>query len=186
MDFVIPEHQKGKYANLDKVIIRYQSKPGMLIRILQEAQEIFGHLSILLQTYISQKLDIPISTINSVVSFYSLFSQEPRGKHVISVCLGTACYVKGAQDVLNAVMEELQIKEDETSMDGLFTLKSARCIGACVLAPVITINDEVFGKVSAEDVPAILRRYKKAHSHGSPAKAHEKPSGGRHDDTFSR
>ncbi len=176
MDFVIPEHQKKKYANLDKVIKHYQSKPGMLIHILQNAQEIFGYLPILLQTYISQKLDIPISTINSVVSFYSLFSQEPRGKHVISVCLGTACYVKGAQDVLNAVMEELQIKENETSMDGLFTLKSTRCVGACVLAPVMTIDDEVYGKVAAEDVPAILHRYKKANWHGLPSDTHERPS----------
>ncbi len=171
MHLVIPEREKEKYSRLDDVIERYSAKQGMLIRILQQAQEIFGYLPIELQTYVSQKLDIPISTINSVVSFYSLFSQEPRGKNVISVCLGTACYVKGAQDVLNAVMEELQIKEDETSMDGLFTLRSTRCIGACVLAPVMMINDEVYGKVTAEDVPAILHRYKKASRHGSPSSA---------------
>lgn len=185
MHFALPEHEKEKYKKLDTVIKRYQTRQGMLIHILQNAQEIFGYLPIELQTYISQKLDIPISTINGVVSFYSLFSQEQRGKHVISVCLGTACYVKGGQDVLNAVMEELQIKEDETSMDGLFTLKSTRCVGACVLAPVMTIDDEVYGKVTAEDVPAILHRYKKATRHGLPSAAHERPSGGKHDDTRS-
>ena len=133
----------------------------MLVRILQKGQDIFGYLPITVQSYIADKLDLPISTVNGVVSFYSLFSQEPRGKYIVSVCMGTACYVKGAEDILNAIKDELQVREDETSMDGLFTLRSTRCIGACGLAPVITINDDVYGRVRPDDIPGIMHQYKK-------------------------
>lgn len=148
---------------LDEIIDRYKEQEGMLIRILQKSQDIFGYLPIEVQARISEKLNIPISTINGVVSFYSLFSQEPRGKNTISVCLGTACYVKGAQEILNAIKEELQIDVGETSMDKLFTLKATRCIGACGLAPVITINDEVHGRLTPADIPSVLYPYIKTH-----------------------
>lgn len=163
MDFLIEKNEKDLYNKLDNVIEKYKNQKGMLIRILQKGQDIFGHLSVNVQSYISEKLDMPVSTINSVVSFYSLFSEEPRGKYVVSVCLGTACYVKGAQEILNAIKDELQVKEDETTMDGLFTVQSTRCIGACGLAPVITINDEVYGRISPDDVPGIMHQYKKTH-----------------------
>lgn len=157
------KQQKELYLKLDKVLDDYKGQKGRLIRILQKGQDIFGYLPVEVQSYISDKLDIPISTVNGVVSFYSLFSQEPRGKYVVSVCLGTACYVKGAQEVLNAVKDELQVKENQTTMDGLFTLRSTRCIGACGLAPVVTINDEVYGLVSPDDIPGIMHKYLKEH-----------------------
>ncbi len=163
MKFTIAEDEKHKYKQLDKIIAKYKEEEGMLIRILQKSQNVFGYLPIKVQTYISDRLDIPISKVNGVVSFYSLFSQEPKGKYTIGVCMGTACYVKGAQEVLEAIKKELQIDVGETTMDGLFTLQATRCIGACGLAPVITINDEVYGRLSPADIPGILYKYIKTH-----------------------
>lgn len=154
---------RQKYHKLNQVIEKYRDEKGLVIRILQKAQDIFGYLPLAVQTHISRELDIPIATINGIVSFYSLFSENPRGKYVIGICLGTACYVKGAQDIIGAVKEELQIDVDETSMDQLFTLKTTRCIGACGLAPVLTINDEVYGRLTPDDVPGILHPYIKTH-----------------------
>lgn len=150
-----------KYSSLDKVIERYSSEQGQLIRILQEAQEIFGYLPEEVQTYIAGKTNIPVSEINGVVTFYSLFSTDPRGRYGINVCLGTACYVQGAQGILEDFRRDLQLKERDTSEDGLFTVKSTRCVGACGLAPVITVNDEVHGRASRKDVARILRKYRK-------------------------
>lgn len=163
MDFIINDQEIELYTKLDAVIDEYKAEKSRLIRILQKGSEIFGYLPVNVQSYISYKLDIPISTVNGVVSFYSLFSEEPRGKYVVSVCLGTACYVKGAHEVLNAIKDELQVKEDETTPDGIFTLLSTRCIGACGLAPVVIINDEIYGEVSPDDVPGILHKYVKLH-----------------------
>lgn len=163
MNLTIKDQDKELYSKLERVINDYKGQQGRLIRILQRSQDIFGYLPVEVQTYISAKLNIPISTVNGVVSFYSLFSQEPRGKFVVSVCLGTACYVKGAQEVLNAIKDELQVKEDETTMDGLFTVKSTRCVGACGLAPVVTVNDEVYGLVTPDDIPGIMHKYLKQH-----------------------
>ncbi|SHH68429.1 NADH-quinone oxidoreductase subunit E [Caloranaerobacter azorensis DSM 13643] len=163
MDLKIEKNLEVKYKKLDEIIEKYKKQKGMLIRILQESQDVFGYLPMEVQTYISDKLNIPISTINGIVSFYSLFSQKPQGKYTIGVCLGTACYVKGAQEVLEAIKKELQIDVGETTMDGLFTLKATRCIGACGLAPVITINDEVYGRLTPSDIPAILYKYIKTH-----------------------
>lgn len=161
MEILIRENDKQKFQKLDKVITRYNVEAGMLIRILQEAQNIFGYLPADVQSYIAKELKLPISTINGVVSFYSLFSQEPRGKYIIRVCMGTACYVKGAQEILNAIKEELAIDVGETSVDKMFTLKATRCIGACGLAPVITINENVHGRLSPADIPSILYQYTK-------------------------
>jgi len=159
MEWEISRQDEEKYEKLDLVINKYKQEEGMLIRILQKAQEIFGHLPIEVQSYVSHKLDIPISTVNGVVSFYSLFSEEPQGKYTINVCMGTACYVKGSQEILKTIEEELHIKEGETTLDKLFTIKVARCIGACGLAPVITINDKVYGRLSPADIPGILHSY---------------------------
>lgn len=161
MEVLIRENDKEKFQKLDRVIARYKFEAGMLIRILQEAQDIFGYLPADVQSYIAKELKLPISTINGVVSFYSLFSQEPRGKYIIGVCMGTACYVKGAQEILNTIKEELAIDVGETSMDKMFTLKATRCIGACGLAPVITINENVHGRLSPADIPSILYQYTK-------------------------
>lgn len=163
MGIRIEKTQKENFEKLDHIIERYKKQEGMLIRILQKSQDIFGYLPAEVQARISERLNIPISTVNGVVSFYSLFSQEPRGKYTISVCLGTACYVKGAQEILNAIKEELQLDVGETTMDKLFTLKATRCIGACGLAPVITINEEVYGRLTPADIPSTLYPYIKTH-----------------------
>jgi len=162
MEVKVEDFEKENYQKLDEIIDRYKDQEGMLIRILQKAQDVFGYLPIKVQSYISEKLDIPISTVNGVVSFYSLFSQKPKGKFTINVCMGTACYVKGAQEILNTIKGELHIDVNETTLDNLFTLKATRCIGACGLAPVITINDEVYGRLTPADIPSILHSCIKA------------------------
>ncbi|MBM7855609.1 NADH-quinone oxidoreductase subunit E/NADH-quinone oxidoreductase subunit F/NADP-reducing hydrogenase subunit HndA [Desulfohalotomaculum tongense] len=162
MEVDIEKYEAENFRKLDKIIAQYKEQRGMLIRILQKSQEVFGYLPLKVQAYIAEKLDIPISTVNGVVSFYSLFSQEPQGKYTVSVCLGTACYVKGAQEILEAIKKELQIDVGETTMDNLFTLKATRCIGACGLAPVITINDDIYGRLTPADIPSILYKYTSA------------------------
>ncbi|MBR6071804.1 MAG: NAD(P)H-dependent oxidoreductase subunit E [Acholeplasmatales bacterium] len=127
-----------------------KKKPGPLMPTLHKAQEIFGCIPLEIQKIISKELNISISTINGVVTFYSRFSTEPKGKHIVGVCLGTACYVRGSQDILDAVSKELEIGVGETSKDGQFTLQATRCLGACGLAPVFTIDDEVFGNANKD------------------------------------
>ncbi|MCT4597261.1 MAG: NAD(P)H-dependent oxidoreductase subunit E [Vallitalea sp.] len=161
MEIPIDNTETNQYKKLDAIIQKYKDTNGMLITILKDAQDIFGYLPMKVQSYISQKLDIPISTINGVVSFYSLFSEEPTGKYTIGVCLGTACYVKGASDIMEAIKEELGLDVGETTSNGMFTLKATRCIGACGLAPVITINDDVYGRLSPSDIPSIIHKYTK-------------------------
>ncbi len=150
-----------KYRQLDEVIERYGQQEGQLIRILKEAQDIFGYLPEEVQTYIAGKLDIPVSEVNGVVTFYALFHTEPRGKYGINVCLGTACYVQGAQGILEESRRQLGLQEGDTSADGLFTVKSTRCLGACGLAPVLTVEDEVYGKFRRQDVARLLRTYRR-------------------------
>ena len=122
-----------------------KKKPGPLMPTLHQAQEIFGCIPLEIQKIISKELDISVSTINGVVTFYSRFSTEPKGRHIVGVCLGTACYVRGSQEILDAVSKELEIGVGETTKDGEFTLQATRCLGACGLAPVFTIDDTVFG-----------------------------------------
>lgn len=161
MEITIDKNEIEQYKKLDDIILKYKDSNGMLINILKKAQDTFGYLPMKVQSYISEKLDIPISTINGVVSFYSLFSQEQTGKYTIGVCLGTACYVKGASDIIEAIKEELGLDVGETTSNHLFTLKATRCIGACGLAPVITINDDVYGRLSPSDIPSIIHKYTK-------------------------
>lgn len=160
MDIDGSEMQSG-FRKLDHVIEVYGQKPGQLIRVLQGAQEIFGYLPEEVQTYIAGKMNLPVSEVNGVVTFYSLFSTQPIGKNAINVCLGTACYVQGAAGVLEDFRRELELKDGDTTEDGLFTVKSTRCIGACGLAPVLTVNDHVHGKLSRKDVSKILRKYRR-------------------------
>lgn len=156
------EELDEKYAALDRVIDRYGADRGHLIRILQEAQEIFGYLPEEVQSYIAGKMELPVSEVNGVVTFYAIFATKPRGRFSINVCTGTACYVQGAQDILDDFRRDLGLAGDsDTTGDGLFTVKSTRCIGACGLAPVVTVNEEVHGKLTRKDISRIIRAYRK-------------------------
>lgn len=149
-----------KCKELDAFIDGLDTTEGALIEILHKAQAIFGYLPPQLQLHIARKLGLPGSEVFGVVSFYSFFTMKPSGKHVISVCMGTACFVRGADKVLQKLKDELAIDANETTEDGLFTLKDVRCIGACGLAPVVTVGDKVFGRVTADDVDNILSQYR--------------------------
>ncbi|MDH8677958.1 NAD(P)H-dependent oxidoreductase subunit E [Fusibacter bizertensis] len=154
------EHADEKLKALDAFIIEQDAKEESLIAILHKAQDLFGYLPSELQLYVSRKLDIPAAKVYGVVSFYSYFTQSKRGKHTISVCMGTACFVKGIEKVMHEFSEQLNIKSGENSADGLFTLKDVRCIGACGLAPVVMIDDKVFGHVKPGDVSNIIAEYR--------------------------
>lgn len=146
-------------AQLDVFIDEYRYKKGGLIPILQIAQGLYGHLPEEVLRHIAKQLDKSYSEVAGVVSFYSFFSTQPRGKFVVRVCLGTACYVRGGKQVLTAFKKELGIEVGETTEDGLFTLEIARCFGACGLAPAIMINDDVHQRVKPSKIRSILASY---------------------------
>lgn len=150
-----------RYQALDELINKYRNTPGALIPVLHQAQQIFGYLSEDVQIKVAEGLNLPLSEVYGVITFYSFFSTKPRGKYTIGVCLGTACYVKGAAQILQTVKDELGIEMDETTDDGLFTLTVTRCLGACGLAPVMMIGDDVYGRLTPERVPEILNSYRK-------------------------
>ena len=127
--------------------------------ILQKAQEIYGYLPLEIQEMIAENLNISSSIVYGVVTFYTQFSTVPKAKYSISVCLGTACYVKGAGDILDKIKEILKIKEGETTSDGKFSIEACRCIGACGLAPVMKINEDVYGRLTPEMIPEIISKY---------------------------
>ena len=149
-------------ARLKACIARYADDPGAVMPVLQEAQEIYGYLPIEVQTMIAEGLNVPVDEVYGVSTFYSQFALSPKGKYHISVCLGTACYVKGSGDVLNKLSEELGIDAEECTLDGRFSLTACRCIGACGLAPVMTVNDDVYGRLTSAEIPGILAKYKEA------------------------
>ena len=146
-------------ADLKRVISELKDTAGALMPILQHAQEIFGYLPIEVQTMISDETGIPLEKIYGVATFYSQFSLQPKGQYRISVCLGTACYVKGSGDIFKKLEELLGITNGECTPDGKCSLDSCRCVGACGLAPVMMINDEVYGRLTVDDVPTILAKY---------------------------
>ena len=150
-----PEQSK----RLQAVIAERKDQPGALMPILQQAQEIYGYLPIEVQTTIAQALDIPLEEVYGVVTFYAQFSLYPKGQYKISVCLGTACYVKGSGSIYDKLQQLLGIGGGECTPDGKFSLDACRCVGACGLAPVMTVNDEVFGKLTADDVQGILEKF---------------------------
>ena len=154
------EKNKEKFDALQKVIDEHRTDKGPLMPVLQEAQAIFGYLPIEVQNFIAEELDIPITDVYGVATFYSQFSLKPKGKYRIGVCLGTACYVKGAQQVLDELSKVLDIDVGTTTEDGTFTLEATRCLGACGLAPVIMINDDVYGRLEPDDIPEIIAKYK--------------------------
>ena len=155
--------QKGhdeKLVKLNQVIEKYEGKPGALIPVLHEAQQIYGYLPEEVQYHISQGLRVPLADVYGVVTFYALFTMTPRANHNLSVCTGTACYVKGAGELLAKIREDIGIKVGELTDDRKFGLEITRCIGACGMAPVMTINEEVHGRLNADQLGEILVKYK--------------------------
>ncbi|MCI8815050.1 MAG: NADH-quinone oxidoreductase subunit NuoE [Lachnospiraceae bacterium] len=150
---------KEQEEKLLEVIKARKDEKGALMPIMQEAQDIYGYLPIEVQKIISDEMQIPMEKIYGVATFYSQFALQPKGKYRISVCLGTACYVKGSGQIYEKLQETLQIKGGECTMDGKFSLEACRCVGACGLAPVMMINDEVYGRLTPDDVQGILERY---------------------------
>lgn len=151
---------KEQELKLLDVIEKYKDDPGAVMPVLQEAEEIYGYLPLEVQTIIADELNIPLEEVYGVSTFYSQFSLTPKGKYHISVCLGTACYVKGAGKILEKIQQSLGIGAEECTPDGKFSLTACRCIGACGLAPVLTINDDVYGRLLPEEVDGILAKYK--------------------------
>jgi len=149
-----------KAQKLQEVIAKYRGTRGALIPVLHEAQNIYGYLPLEVQKAISEGLNVPLAEIYGVVTFYAQFSLQPKGRYNIQLCMGTACYVKGANLVLDKLQEKLGIQVGECTSDGTFSLEACRCIGACGLAPVMMINDEVYGRLVADDVEGILEKYR--------------------------
>lgn len=160
MEPVGREFPKVKYDELEAFIESLETTKGALIEILHRAQNIFGYLPRDVQLFVARKLGIPGAEVFGVVSFYSYFTTKPSGLHTISVCMGTACFVRGADKIAAKFKEKLEIESNETTKDGLFTLKDVRCIGACGLAPVVMVDDKVFGRVKVEDVDGIINAYR--------------------------
>lgn len=152
--------QEG-FRELEEYIDNIKTTKGALIEILHKAQEIFGYLPRDVQLFVARKLGIPGAEVFGVVSFYSYFTVKPMGKHTISVCMGTACYVRGADKIISKMKDYLGIESNETTEDGLFSLKDVRCIGACGLAPVILVDGKVYGRVKENEVEDIINQYRK-------------------------
>ena len=152
---------QDKYEEIEKILKQAKEKEESLIDILHQVQNVVGYLPREVQIKVAQDLGIPLSEIYSVISFYSLFSTEAKGDYNIEVCMGTACYVKGADEVLERIKEELAIDPGQVTNDGQFSLETTRCVGACGMAPVILINGEAHGQVTTEDVAEILDSYRK-------------------------
>ena len=149
-------------AKLNEAIAEVNGDKSQLMHVMQVAQDIYGYRPREVQVRIAEGLDVPLEKVYGVATFYAQFALSPKGEYAISVCLGTACYVKGSQSVLDKIKEELGIDEGECTPDGKFSIEACRCVGACGLAPVFTVNGEVYGKVTPDDVPGILAKYKNA------------------------
>ena len=146
-------------AKLDAIIAECTGDVSMLMHVMQEAQEIYGYLPFEIQQKIADGMNVPMEKVYGVATFYAQFALSPKGKYAISVCLGTACYVKGAQEILDELSLQLGIDPEECTDDGKYSLTACRCIGACGLAPVLTVNEDVYGKITAADVKGILAKY---------------------------
>ncbi|PWE00863.1 NADH-quinone oxidoreductase subunit NuoE family protein [Marinilabilia rubra] len=152
----IPENKVQELRDLCK---NFDNEPGELINVLHGAQGMFGYLPAEVQEIVADEMNVSVAHVYGVVTFYSFFSMLPKGKHPISICMGTACYVRGAEKVLDEFKRHLEVKVGETTPDGKYSLSCLRCVGACGLAPVVTIGERVYGRVSPEDVRGILEEY---------------------------
>ncbi|MGM9683417.1 MAG: NAD(P)H-dependent oxidoreductase subunit E [Eubacteriales bacterium] len=151
---------KAQEEQLDAVIDSLRDTPGALMPILQKAQDIYGYLPVEVQKHVAIRLGISVEEVYGVSTFYSQFALNPKGQVAIAVCLGTACYVKGSADILGRITELLGMPAGATSPDGKYSLEATRCIGACGLAPVLTVNNEVYGRLKKSDVDDILAKYR--------------------------
>ncbi len=153
------EEQKAK---LEEIIATYCNKEGGIMPALQQAQEVYGYLPYEVQKRIADGLNLSMEEVYGIVTFYSQFSLNPKGKYNFSVCLGTACYVKGAGEIMERLKQVLNIEEGGCTPDGLFSIQATRCVGCCGLAPVMSVNDEIYGKITPDDVERIVKKYKDA------------------------
>lgn len=152
----VTEDQKNKVG---EIIERYKGTPGVLIQVLHEAQQVVGYLPREIQAMVAEGLGVPFSEVYSVVTFYALFSLKPKGRHQISVCKGTACYVRGAENIIEELAHDLGIRGEDTTSDGKFSVEIVRCMGACGLGPVIRVDDDVYARLKPDRVEGILSRY---------------------------
>ena len=146
----------NKFKDLELFIQKCNDDESSLIAVLHHAQNLYGYLGREVQEYVANRLNIPLSKVYGVITFYSYFSTEPKGKYVISICIGTACFVRGAKDILEDFKKVLGIKEGETTKDGLFTLDTLRCVGSCAIAPVVLVNDKVYGRFAKSQVNELI------------------------------
>ena len=147
------------FLRIDAIVAKYKDKPGSLIPVLQQAQEVCGYLPPAVQRYVARGLNMSPSVVYGVATFYSFFTLVPRGKHVIRVCLGTACYVKRSEEILNKIKDELDLEVGEVTRDKRYSLEAVRCLGACGLAPVVVIGQDTYGDVAATKVMDIVKKY---------------------------
>jgi len=152
--------ENEKISQINDFIERYKHREGSLIQVLHVAQQIYGYLPLHVQRIIADGLGLPLAEVSGVVTFYSFFTTKPRGKHTIRVCLGTACYVRGGKKIIQRLEELLKVGVGDTTEDRLFSLEVARCIGACGLAPAMTIDEKVYKQVNAEKLDSILAQYR--------------------------
>jgi len=155
----LPEDHVPKLEQIAAVIAKYEAKPSNLIMVLHAAQGIYGYLPYVVQKFIADKMNMSVSEVSGVVTFYSFFSTKPKGKHTILVCMGTACYVRGGKKLVEGLQKQLNVDVADTTEDGKFTLSIARCIGACGLAPAMMVDDTVFKSVNPKRLESILSKY---------------------------
>ena len=156
---LLKEFTKEQVAKLDSIIEKFKGKPGGLIPVLEEAQVALEFIPIPVQKRIASGLNLPLSRVYGVVTFYSFFTMTPRGKHTVRVCLGTACYVRGGKELTDALEKQFGIKQGETTADRMFTLESVRCLGACGLGPVVVVDEDVHGRLKPGKVKEVLSQY---------------------------
>jgi NADH:ubiquinone oxidoreductase subunit E len=154
-EVILPE----MYGKIDAIVARYKDKPGSLIPVLQQAQDVCGYLPHAVQRYVAKGLGMSPSVVFGVATFYSFFTLVPRGKHVIRVCLGTACYVKRSEEIIDKIKDELELEVGEITRDKKYSLEAVRCLGACGLAPVVVIGQDTYGDVAATKVMDIIKKY---------------------------
>lgn len=156
---LLKEFTAEQVAKLDEIIARFKGKPGGLIPVLEEAQVTLDYLPISIQERIAKGLNLPLAQVYGVVTFYSFFTMKPRGRHTIRVCLGTACYVRGGKTIAESLVKEFNVTEGETTPDRRFTYETVRCLGACGLAPVIVVDENVHGRIKTQKMKSVLDDY---------------------------